>query len=124
MQISKKKVSPPLKRKIYDLLYKVIADIRNAAEAKEFLESFLGSNEQEAVARRLGIIYLLKKGKTYNYIKSNLAVSSTTVATIAREAKRGKGFKIALDKIHAEEWADRWAKKISKMFEKRHESKR
>jgi len=119
MQISKKKISPAIKKQISNLLSQVIADIKNPTEAKDFLTSFLGNNEQEVIARRLGITYFLNKGKTYNWIKTNLAVSSTTVATVAREAKKGKGFKTALQKIYANEWAERWAKKISQMFTKR-----
>ena len=119
MQVSKKKISPKIKKQISNLLYQVVTDIKNPHEAKDFLASFLGNNEQEVIARRLGITYFLEKGKTYSWIKENLAVSSTTVATVAREAKKGKGFKTALQKIYADEWAERWAKKISQMFGKR-----
>ncbi len=118
MQISKKKLPPQVKKQIYDLLHRVIADIRNPQEVKEFLESFLGDNEKEAISRRLGIAHLLNKGKTYAYIKDYLAVSSTTVASIAREIKKEKGFTVAFKKIYADEWADKWAKKITEVFKK------
>jgi len=118
MQISKKKINTVIKKQISNLLFQVVADIKNPTEAKDFLDSFLGENEQEIITRRLGIIYFLKKGKTYSWIKENLAVSSTTVASLAREAKKGKGFKLALEKISADEWADRWAKKIGQIFKK------
>lgn len=116
MQVSKKKIHPNAKKQIYDLLYKVIADLKNTQEAEAFLSSFLGNNEQEAITRRLGIAYLLNKGKTYSYIKKTLMVSSTTIATVARDAKKSQGFKVALNKIKADEWADKWAEKISQIF--------
>jgi len=119
MQVSKKKISPKIKKQISNLLYRVVTDIKNPNEAKDFLDSFLGKNEQEVITRRLGIAYFLEKGKTYSWIKENLAVSSTTVASVAREAKKGQGYKIALQKIHADEWADRWAQKIGQMFNKK-----
>ena len=119
MQVSRKKISPNAKKQIYSLLHKVVADIKNPYEAKEFLTSFLGKNEQEIIARRLGITYLLNKCKTYSFIKKNLAVSSTTVARIAKQLDKGKGFKVALSKIAADEWADRWAQKISLVFSKK-----
>jgi len=119
VQISKKKISPKIKKQISNLLCQVITDIKNPPEAKLFLESFLGNNEQEVITRRLGITYFLEKGKTYSWIKENLAVSSTTVATVAREAKKGQGFKVALQKIYADEWADRWAQKINQMLKRR-----
>jgi len=116
MRISKKKVNPSLKKQNCDLLYKVIADIKNPQEAKEFLDSFLGVDELEAISRRLGIVWLLDKGKTYADIKTDLGVSSTTVASIAHKMKKGEGFKIALQKIRAEEWADKWTNKLTKMM--------
>ena len=119
MQVSRKKINPAVKNQISNLLYKVIADIKNPDEAKEFLGSFLGKSEQEIIARRLSIAYLLSKGKTYSFIKNNLAVSSTTVATIAKQIDKGKGFKVALEKIQADEWAEKWSKKISQMFSKK-----
>jgi len=119
MQISKKKLTPKVKKQVFDLLYKVIADIKDPQEVKEFLESFLGDNEKEAISRRLAIAYLLKKKKTYAHIKDYLSVSSTTVASIAREMKNGKGFEVAFEKIQADEWADKWAKKITQVFNKK-----
>jgi len=118
MQISKKPISPKVKKQIDDLLYKVIADIKGSNEAKDFIRSFLGDNEQEALSRRLAIAYLLNKNKTYAYVKKTLSVSSTTVASIANQMKKGKGFKVALSKIHAEEWAEKWAQKITQVFKK------
>jgi uncharacterized protein YerC len=119
MQVSRKKISPTVKKQIYSLLHKVVADLKSSSEAKEFLGSFLGESEQEIITRRLGIAYLLSKGKTYSFIKENLAVSSTTVAAIAKEINKGKGFKVALEKIQADEWAEKWAKKINQMFKRR-----
>jgi len=118
MQVSKKKISPKIKKQISDLICQVIADIKSPTEVKEFLDSFLGNNEQEVITRRLGITYFLEKGKTYSWIKENLSVSSTTVASVARQSKKGQGFKVALQKIHADEWADRWAQKINQVFKK------
>jgi len=122
MQVSRKKINPAVKNQTYNLLHKVIADIKNPDEAKEFLDSFLGKSEQEIIARRLSIAYLLSKGKTYSFIKKNLAVSSTTVATIAKQINKGRGFKVALEKIQADEWAEKWAKKINQMFKRRKQS--
>jgi uncharacterized protein YerC len=118
MQVSRKKINPKVKKQVYDMLHKVVADLKNPMEVKDFLDSFLGENEQEVISRRLGVAYLLNKGKTYSYIKKNLNISSTTVATVARDIKKSKGFKIALQKIQADEWADRWAQKITQVFGK------
>lgn len=114
MRISKRtKVSAVLKKQNYNLLCQVIADIKNPNEAKEFLASFLSKDELEIISQRLGIVYLLDKGKTYTDIKKDLGVSSTTISSIAREIKKKKGYEIALQKIKAEEWADKWTKKLT-----------
>jgi len=94
MQVSRKKIKPVVRNQIYNLL--LIADIKNPYEAKEFLGSFLGESEQEIIA-----------------------VSSTTVASIAKQINKGKGFKIALEKIQADEWAEKWSRKISQVFSKK-----
>lgn len=117
MQFSKAKVNPRLKKQIDNLLYQVIADIRNPQEAKMFLESFLNESELEMASRRLGIAYFLDKNRTYADIKTNLAVSSTTVSSVAEQMK-SEGVQTALEKIKAEEWAEKWAKKIAKMMGK------
>jgi uncharacterized protein YerC len=118
MQVSRKKINPQVKKQVYDMLHRVIADLKSPAEVKDFLDSFLGENEQEVISRRLSVAYLLNKGKTYSYIKNSLKISSTTVAAVARDIKKSKGFKIALQKIQADEWADRWAQKITQVFGK------
>ncbi len=113
MQISRKKLNQNLKNQIYQLLYQVVADLKNSQEAQLFLESFLSKNELEVTARRLGIAYFLNKGKSYSNIKNNLAVSSTSIAAVASQIKKDKGAKIALEKIHADEWADKWANRLT-----------
>lgn len=116
MQVSKKQVNPNLKKQVYQLLYQVLADIRSKKEAEIFLNEVLTETELEMLAKRLGVAYYLDKGRSYSNIKTNLRLSSATISGVAEQMKKGKGFKIALEKIRAEEWADKWAKKISKRF--------
>lgn len=114
-QISKKKINKNLERQIYNLLYQVIADIHNPKEVEEFLKDFLTETELEVIVKRLAVAYYLNQSRSYDNIKTNLAVSSTTIATINDQMKK-KGFQLALKKIQAEEWASRWAEKIGKMM--------
>ncbi|MGB9706603.1 MAG: Trp family transcriptional regulator [Microgenomates group bacterium] len=113
-QVSKKKINKNLEKKIYNLLYQVIADISNPKEAEEFLKDFLTEIELEIIAKRLGVAYYLNQNRDYDVIKNDLAVSTTTIATIKNQIKK-KGFQLALKKIQADEWATRWAQKISKI---------
>jgi len=115
MHTSKRKINKNLSRQIYQLFYQVIADTHNPKEVEEFLKDFLSETELEILAKRLAIAYWLNKSRNYENIKTNLSVSSTTIATVAQQMKK-TGFKKALEKIRADEWATLWAKKIGKVM--------
>lgn len=117
MQVSKRQINPNLKNQIYQLLFQVLADIRSKKEIERFLKEALTPTELEIFAKRMGTAYYLDKGRSYSNIKANLKLSSATISSVAEQMKKGKGFEIALSKIRAEEWADKWAKKISKRFQ-------
>ena len=119
MQVSKRKINKNLESQSFKLLYQVVADIRRPQEAEIILKDLLKSTELKMIARRLAIAYWLDKGRSYQDIKNNLTVSSATVSKVAQQIKKKKGFEIALEKIRADEWAGRWAKKITKTFKKK-----
>lgn len=116
MQVSKKQISPSLKKQIYQLLYQILADIHSKKEVETFLKEALTKTELEIFAKRMGAAYYLDKGRSYSNIKANLKLSSATISAVSEQMKKGRGFEIALSKIRAEEWANEWAKKISKKF--------
>lgn len=117
MQKSNKKLNPKIKKEIFKNLYQVIADLKNPKEVKFFLKDFLSNIEEEAIAKRLAIILFLQKGFSYDQIKEKLKVSSTTIAALREQIdKNTLGLKVALEKIEAEEWAERWSKRLKKIF--------
>ncbi|MBN1263752.1 MAG: hypothetical protein JW991_05360 [Candidatus Pacebacteria bacterium] len=116
MQVSKKRIKKSFEEKAYQFLYQTIADIKNAREAEVFLKDLLTKTEHLAVIKRLSAAYLLKKGKNYREIKDSLKISSATISTIAEQLENGRGYQIALDKIQADEWAEKWSQKIKRMF--------
>ena len=120
MRLSKRRLNQAIEKLIYSQFFKVIADIRSADEAESFLKEILTKTELEALVKRLAVAHYLDKGGSYEDIKKNLRVSSATVATVAEQIKKGEGFKIALKKIRADEWAERWTKKINRMMGKNH----
>ncbi|MGD8744250.1 MAG: Trp family transcriptional regulator [Candidatus Woesebacteria bacterium] len=115
MRKSKKKLNPSLKKEIKKTLAQVIVDIKSVDEGKVFLEDFLSETEYEILAKRLAISYWLKKERSYKNIKNNLKVSSATISSVQSQMDQ-KGFKTALKKIEAEEWANQWAEKIKKFI--------
>ncbi|MFC1727403.1 Trp family transcriptional regulator [Patescibacteria group bacterium] len=116
MRLSKKRINKTVELQLYNLFYQVIADLRSTTEAKAFLEGILSKTELEALVKRLGVARLLDQGQSYEEIKKMLKVSSATVATIAEQMKKEKGFEVALKKIRAHQWAGKWAKKISQII--------
>lgn len=116
MRVSDQKLDPKIQTEIFSLLYQVVVDLGSPKETKEFLEDILSPAELTTFAKRLAAAYWLKNGRNYEDIKTNLKLSSATIATIDREIKNSKGFKVALTKIAAEKWASGWEKKIKNLF--------
>lgn len=117
MRTSEKILNPSLKKEIDAIFVQTIADLRDTQDTKIFLTDFFNESENETFAKRLAIAYWLKKGRSYNNIKDNLKVSSATIASVQSAMDR-PGFKLALKKIEAEEWAAQWAVKIKKFVRK------
>ena len=116
MQVSKKKINKNLEKEIRNLFCQLMADLRDPSQVEQFLKDFLTETELDVICRRLATAYYLKKGRSYQNIKDNLTVSSATISAIAEQIKSKKGYKIALEKIQAEEWADKWTKKLTSIM--------
>lgn len=117
MRTSEKKLNPSLKVQVKRMLAQTITDLREVDEADKFLQDFLTESEYESFSKRLAISYWLKKGRSYNNIKQNLKVSSATIASV-QSMMNQEGFKLAIKKIEAEEWANQWSEKIKKFVGK------
>ena len=117
MRTSEKTVNPSLKKQIEEVFAQTITDLKDITETGVFLSDFFNKSENEAFSKRLAIAYWLKKGRSYNNIKDNLKVSSATIASVQSMMDK-PGFKLALKKIEAEEWANQWAEKIKKFVRK------
>lgn len=115
MRTSDKKLHASLKGQIKKTLAQAVADLKDTNEADKFLGDFLTDSEYESFAKRLAIAYWLRKGRSYNNIKENLKVSSATIASVQSDVEK-PGFKLILDKVEAEEWANQWAEKIKKFI--------
>lgn len=113
MRTSDQKINLTLKKQIIKTFFQTISDLKNPEEVETFLQDFFNDSELETYAKRLAVSYWLKKGRSYENIKTNLKVSSATIASIQEQLK-SKGFELALKKMEAEEWANQWSEKIKK----------
>jgi uncharacterized protein YerC len=117
MQLSKSKQSKKEEAKMYDIFYQTFADFSNKKEAEIFLTDFLSSMEKVKLAKRLMTALYLEKGKSYDFIKKTVRVSSATIASVDKMmAQNGQGFLLVFKKIDADRWAEKNAEKINNFF--------
>ena len=117
MQISKQKVNAVLEKQLYKTLWQLLADIKNPQEAEVLIGDLLSATELSTLAKRLAVAYWLSKKRSYENIKVNLKVSSATVAELQKQLKR-PGWKLAIQKVTADEWANVWEQKIKGFLKK------
>jgi len=115
MQISDRKLNAIFQEQLFSVFYQTLADLRTPNEVEIVFSDLLTETERVALAKRLAIATFLEKGRSYENIRDTLKVSSATVASVA-EQMGNPGIQLALTKVKAEEWADKWAKRISLMF--------
>ena len=117
MRTSSFKLNPTLKNQIGKTFTQLICDLKSPEEADAFLKVFFNESEYETFVKRMAVAYWLKKNRSYSNIKTNLRISSATIASI-QNTLDSEGIKIALKKIEAEEWANIWVEKIKKIINK------
>ena len=113
MRVSENKLNGSLKNQLIKTFAQTLIDFKDTEEMHKFLVDFFNENELETFAKRLSIAYWLRKKRSYVNIKTNLKVSSATVATIEKLTRK-PGFLLALKKMEAEEWANVWIERIKK----------
>ena len=115
MRTSQRKINQTLDTQLRKTFLQLMSDLKNPKEIDLFLKDFLTDSEYEMLTKRLAISYWLKKGRTYANIKENLKVSSATVSDVQKITEK-EGIKLALKKVEAEEWSEKWEKKIKKIL--------
>lgn len=114
MQVSKRGVNRSVEKKIFRSFCQALANIKDPKAITLFFKDILSPTERAVLAKRLAIAWYLKQNKSYSVIKTELKVSSATVATMQElMAKNPEGINLALKTIEADEWAGEWADKIS-----------
>jgi TrpR-related protein YerC/YecD len=117
VQISKQKLNKILEDQIFDIFSQVLTDLNTKEQAHSLLDDFLTRTEKTTLAKRLAIAHYLERGRSYENIKNTLKVSSATISTVQR-MMHSKGFDLLLQKINADQWAEKWSQKLLKPFNK------
>lgn len=113
MRVSKNELNKSLKKEIINTFFQTIEDLSDKEDLAIFFGDFFTKNELETYSKRLAIAYWLNKKRSYQNIKTNLKVSSATIASVEKLLNTS-GIKLAIKKMTAEEWANRWSEKINK----------
>lgn len=91
----------------------MLTDFKNLKDSESFLSDFFDSNELEKYAKRLAIVYWLKKGRDIDNIKRNLMASQKEIDE-SRKLLKTPGIKIGIKYIEAEEFANVWLERFKK----------
>lgn len=117
MQNSKLKVNANLDKQLKRTFFQMIVDLKDIDDVEKVFTDLLSLSELTSISKRLAVAYWLAKGRSYDNIKENLKVSSATIAEI-KDQLTSPGWKLALQKITADEWASEWEQRIKGVFKK------
>ena|SRR3972149_7632116 len=115
--VSKRIVDKKLERILLENLDLAFGKL-SKEETKSFLYSLFSPTEKVMLAKRLGIIILLKQGYSPTQISSRLCVTLETVArTNVSYERKSKGYDIALKKLLNEVIMKEFKKLLGKVAE-------
>lgn len=103
-----------LENQIKKTLALAISELKNEEEALRFLNEFLSEKEFENLSKRLSVAYWLSKKRSHANIQNNLKVGAVMIMEGNILIKK-KIIRDVIKRIDADEWADKWAKRIKKL---------
>src|SRR3990167_5392931 len=114
-QVSRRYLPKDTQKKLFDLFFKALANIRNPSDIEKFLFSLLSTTEKTMLAKRLGIALLLVKGYNYETIKDVLKVSQETIARVNGTLNyRREGYEIVVRKALRDDQLGEFLKELIK----------
>lgn len=103
-KVSKYLIKEDVEKRMFEVFWKSIADLKSPADVEEFFKELLFPTERVMLAKRLAVSLLLTKKYTYAEIIDILKVSPVTIGIVARWLKKeGKAFQKAINKILKQE---------------------
>jgi len=106
-------MNPSLKKGLFSTFVQMLEDLKDRKETEKFLKDFFDDEELEIYIKRISIAYWLKKGRDTENIKRNLSATEKEIS-LAKKLLKKDGVKLAIKKIEAEEWANKWVERIKK----------
>lgn len=116
-QVSRYPVSTDVYNRIFEILFKAIADVKLPSDVREFFEDFLTPTERIMLAKRLAIAVLLAKNYDYKAISKILRVSPATIAAVNIFFRyAGEGYKKVVKRILNEEKQEKFWNKLDDLL--------
>jgi len=97
-QISNYPISKIIADRIFEIFLITITQLKDKAEADQFISDLLTPTEKIMIAKRLAIAFLLEKKYDYRSIQKLLRVSTGTTVNLARNLG-SNGYKKVISKI-------------------------
>lgn len=95
-----KKLNLTERTQLLNLLWSIIAELKNKEEVKNFFKDLLSESEAIMLARRITVAQKLLEGDTYDIIMKKYGVGRSTVASVNRWLDSGLGgYEQALKRI-------------------------
>ncbi|KKQ27844.1 MAG: TrpR like protein, YerC/YecD [Candidatus Levybacteria bacterium GW2011_GWA2_37_36] len=99
-QISNYPISKIIADRIFEIFLITITQLKDKAEADQFISDLLTPTEKIMIAKRLAIAFLLEKKYDYRSIQKLLRVSTGTITTVNLARNLGSnGYKKVISKI-------------------------
>lgn len=116
-QVSKYPISKAVEKRIFEIFFSTIVNLRSSEDVASFLEDFLTPTEKMMLTKRLAVAVMLAKGYDYRAIRKTLRVSFQMIASVNLWFKyKGKGYQKVIERILREEKADEFWQKIDNVL--------
>ena len=90
-----------------DQFCQALLSLQNTEECYTFLSDLFTVQEVTAFAQRLQVARLLREGNTYEMVRSQVPVSSSTITRINTELRYGSGgYEMVLDRLAQQDEKD------------------
>lgn len=117
-QVSKRVLQKNVEERILDLLWASLSMLSTKQKVAFFLDDLLSPTEKLMFGKRLAIAFMLIKGYDYPSINSRLKVSDSTIWNVKTSlVYKGKGYKMAIQKIMSKEKWEKFWQDLDHFFE-------
>lgn len=118
--VSKKKVDPKIESVLADQLLSFLAAAKTKREAATLANELLTDAERAMLAKRLAVIVMLERGRSFQEVEHALKVTPQTISRLWRQRREGAFIKICryarANTAHFKKRNDRFMETLEEWF--------